>query len=522
MRSSKTVFKRREFIRAAGCVVGWQAVGPRRRGVSIVVDPSDRVAAAPPAQWAARELEQSLEAHGISVQKCERVAQATRDNFCVFATGWQSGVAAEALKRARQPVPVVPEALGLVPATVAGRDVLFACGQDTRGLVYAVLDLSDRVRNASDPHEALVIREPIVERPANAVRGVMRLFTSDVEDKPWYNDREMWPRYLTMLATERFNRFHLSLGLGYDFLRRVTDAYFLFAYPFLLSVPGYRVTVPQLPEAERARNLEMLKYISEQTATRGMQFQLGLWMHGYEWIDSPDANYTIKGLTKETHGPYCRDALRMLLQTCPAISGVTIRIHGESGVEEGSYEFWKTVFDGIASCGRRVELDMHPKGLDQTMLDIATATRQPVRVSPKFWAEHLGMSYHQTDIRELEQPRPGVQGTGLMKLSSGSRSFLRYGYGDLLRDDRSWSVIHRVWPGTQRLLLWGDPLTAAAYSRAFQFCGSEGAELCEPLSFKGRRGSGVAGDRCAYADATLRPRWDWEKYVYGHRVWGRR
>jgi hypothetical protein len=342
-----------------------------------------------------------------------------------------------------------------------------------------------------------------------------------VEDKAWYNDRAMWPRYLTMLATQRFNRFNLSLGLGYDFLRHVTDAYFLFAYPFLLSVPGYRVSVPQLADAERDRNLDMLKFISEQTALRGMQFQLGLWMHGYEWADSPNANYTIEGLTRETHGPYCRDALRMLLQACPAIGGVTIRIHGESGVEEGSYEFWRTVFDGVAGCGRRVEIDMHPKGLDQTMLDIAAATRQPVRVSPKFWAEHLGMTYHQADIRALEVPKPGHEATGLMKLSSGSRSFLRYGYGDLLREDRSWSVIHRIWPGSQRLLTWGDPLTAAAYSRAFQFCGSDGAEICEPLTFKGRRGSGIAGDRCAYADPTLRPRWDWEKYVYGHRVWGR-
>jgi len=41
------------------------------------------------------------------------------------------------------------------------------------------------------------------------------------------------------------------------------------------------------------------------------------------------------------------------------------------------------------------------------------------------------------------------------------------------------------------------------------------------LTFKGRRGSGVAGDRCAYADARLRTRWDWEKYLYTYRVWGR-
>ena len=38
----------------------------------------------------------------------------------------------------------------------------------------------------------------------------------------------------------------------------------------------------------------------------------------------------------------------------------------------------------------------------------------------------------------------------------------------------------------------------------------------------GRRGTGIfPGNRCAYADATLRPRWDWQKYLYTYRVWGR-
>ncbi len=242
---------------------------------------------------------------------------------------------------------------------------------------------------------------------------MIRMFTSDVEDKPWFNDREMWPAYLTNLATQRFNRFQIAFGIGYDFIRQVTDAYFLFTYPFLLSVPGYNVRVPQLPDAERDRNLKLLQFISEQTVARGMEFQLGLWMHGYVWIDSPNPNYTIEGLTAETHGPYCRDAVRLLLQKCPAISGVTFRVHGESGVEEGSYDFWNTVFDGVATCGRKVEIDMHPKGIDQTMLDIAVGTKQPVKVSPKFWAEHMGMPYHQADIRELEQPKPGKKTSGL-------------------------------------------------------------------------------------------------------------
>ena len=265
----------------------------------------------------------------------------------------------------------------------------------------------------------------------------------------------------------------------------------------------------------------MLKFISGQTVARGLQFQLGIWMHGYEWLNSPNPNYTIEGLTHETHGPYCRDAVRQLLKECPAISGITFRIHGESGVTEGSYNFWKTIFSGVATCGRKVEIDLHAKGMDQTMIDLAIASGMPVKISPKYWAEHLGMPYHQADIRSLEIPKPDKQATGLMNLSSGSRSFTRYGYGDLLKEERPYGVLYRIWSGTQRLLLWGDPEVSAAHSRAFSFCGGLGVDLMEPLSFKGRRGSGIAGDRCGYADTTLKPRWDWQKYEYSLRVFGR-
>ena len=298
------------------------------------------------------------------------------------------------------------------------------------------------------------------------------------------------------------------------------DIFFLLIH-FLLSVPGYNVHVPELPDAERDNNLAMLKYISEQTVARGMEFYLGIWMHGYEWLNTTDANYNIKGLTKETHATYCRDALRLLLQSCPAISGITFRVHGESGVNEGSYNFWKTVFDGIKTCGRIVPIDMHAKGIDQQMIDTALSVGVPVSVSPKWWAEHKGMPYHQADIRALEIPKQDTQASALMNLSAGSRSFTRYGYGDLFKENRKHDVVHRIWPGTQRLLIWGDPLWEAAQSQIFSFCGSAGVELMEPLSFKGRRGSGIAGDRCGYADTSLKPKWDWEKYLYSLRVFGR-
>src|SRR6267378_2281708 len=37
----------------------------------------------------------------------------------------------------------------------------------------------------------------------------------------------------------------------------------------------------------------------------------------------------------------------------------------------------------------------------------------------------------------------------------------------------------------------------------------------------GRRRSGQDGGRCAYADASLTPRYDFQKYLYTYRLWGR-
>jgi hypothetical protein len=515
---------RRQFLQATGAVsLASSHSLAAGASVALIISPSDKVATERPVQWAANHLEQILKGSGLSVTKHEAVEKAPDSAICIVAAGADAESARPVLTRSKVQVASTPEALAIVQAETAGRRVLLVSGHDARGLTYALLELADAVEHSDSPSAALSGRKSVHEQPANEIRSVTRLFVSDVEDKPWFNDREMWPQYLTMLATHRFNRFNLSLGIGYDFLREVTDAYFLFSYPFLIDVPEYSVRAAGLPDSERDRNLEMLKFISSETVARGMQFQLGLWMHGYEWINSPKPNYTIEGLTAKNHAAYCRDAVALLLKECPNISGITFRVHGESGIDEGSYDFWKTVFDGVVRSGRRVEIDMHSKGMDQSMIDLAVATGLPVKISPKYWAEHMGMPYHQADIRQLEVPQPGRERevSRLMNLSAGSRRFTRYGYGDLMREDRRWGILHRIWPGTQRLLLWGDPVTAAAHSRAFGFCDSDGVEIMEPLSFKGRRGSGIAGDRCGYADASVRPRWDWQKYEYTHRIWGR-
>ena len=159
---------------AAGSVAAAQPIN-----AAIVLDPADPVANAAPVRWAAEELRQALIANRGKSAIVERVAQADRHGLVIVGAGKPHGKA---------------ESLSLSRSKVKGRDVLLAQGADVTGLVYALLELADRVQHSSD------LNRPVAEAPANSIRSVTRLFCSDVHDKPWYNDREMWPKYLTMLA----------------------------------------------------------------------------------------------------------------------------------------------------------------------------------------------------------------------------------------------------------------------------------------------------------------------------------
>jgi hypothetical protein len=470
--------KRREFLKYSGIgLAGVPALGAGRE-VSLEIG-KDAVAQSVPVQWALGELKKVV---------------VVRDGAPFKIT----------IGAAHRTAGAILESYSMVPA--ANR--LDVRAYDTRGMVYAITELARRGGQFEQPHGS---------EPKNPVRSVTRCFVSDVEDKQWYNDRAMWPEYLGMLAKNRFNRFSLAFGIGYDFARDIRDCYFHFPYPFLMDVKGYKVRAKGLPDDERDHNFEMLKFIAKETVKKGLDFQLAIWTHAFTWANSPNANYTIEGLTPEKQGAYCRDALARILAEVPEISGLTFRVHGESGVAEGSYDFWKTLFGAAVECGRKVGIDMHAKGMDGKMIDTALSTGLPITISPKFMAEHMGLPYQQAGIRELEMP---TQREGFFALSEGERRFMRYSYGDLFDEYRKYDVVFRIWPGTQHLLMWGDPEFAASYGKAFQFCGAKGIEWCEPLAFKGKKGGGGSGSRCAYKDASLTPQWDWQKFEYSYQLFG--
>jgi hypothetical protein len=493
------------------------AVPPAKR-IAIVTDDDSPLINNEPVRWAAEKLRAAITPQGLSNKQ-------SGADFTLLIAPVTSPLAKSFPNRPRF---TQPETTALIPGHFSDIPSILVTGIDTRGLTYGLLELAERIRLSDDPILALHLPSPIVETTPNKVRSVLRAFCSEIEDKTWFYDRAFWTAYLDTLAAARFNRFNFALGIGWDFPRGVTGDYLHFPYPYLVEVPGYeQVHVePALQPGERQRNLETLQFIAAETARRGMDFQLGIWTHAYQWTDSPHSDHHIVGLTPEIHAAYCRDALAAILKVCPQITGLTLRIHGESGIPEGSYPFWQTLFEAIPAARtpdgkpRVIEIDMHAKGLDQRMIEIARATGMPVKAGAKYWAEHLGLGYQQADIRATEYPRTGV--TGIMAISSGLRQFTRYGYGDFYQQGNGIELLYRVWPGTQRHLLWGDPALAAGYGRAANFCGAAGMELCEPLTFKGREGSGHPGGRNAYADPSLAPAsLDSTKFTLTYMLWGR-
>src|ERR1022692_420716 len=209
-----------------------------------------------------------------------------------------------------------PTASSLEKKLVSGKPECFTISgtsisaSDKRGLMYAFLDAADQIRANGRVSNATGC-------PAVAIRGIRYFLHNHDLEQQWYYSRDYWDEYFAMLAHNRFNRFNLVFAHQTDYLAP--------PYPFWLSLPDFpEIRVPGLSDEQRAKNLEMLQYISQAAADHGIDFTLGIWEHNYE-------NGMVSGITRENIGPYSHEALKTILQRCPAIHSVQMRTNEESG-----------------------------------------------------------------------------------------------------------------------------------------------------------------------------------------------
>jgi len=189
-----------------------------------------------------------------------------------------------------------------------------------RGLVYALTELADRVRYG----DAVLsdTQFPLVESPTAKIRSICRAFASEREDKAWFHDRSHWSAYLDMLVSNRFNRFALALGMGYDYPYHnhiVSDG--LPALPLPLSRGGSgHHDHGRRTSGRRARHQTSTCCASSGGRQRGAastsSSRCGRNVNDFD--DAPNANYTVIGVTEANFAPYCRDAIALLLREVPA------------------------------------------------------------------------------------------------------------------------------------------------------------------------------------------------------------
>ena len=151
--------RRRQFLgsaAAAGLSSRWTfAAGTT---IALVQDPQDSIAASAAAKWAVRHLENVLVGKGAAVKRYDRAEAATGADLVVFAGSRTLPSGTRSAARA--------EALALGAATAGKQPLISASGYDARGLVYALLELADRVEHAASPSEALTLSKQVTEQPA--------------------------------------------------------------------------------------------------------------------------------------------------------------------------------------------------------------------------------------------------------------------------------------------------------------------------------------------------------------------
>jgi hypothetical protein len=360
-------------------------------------------------------------------------------------------------------------------------------GADPRGLMYGLLAVAEQIRTEG-------LFTPQQAAPKTPIRGIRYFLHNEDLERDWYYSHEYWDEYLSMLARNRFNRFNLVFAHQTDYLAP--------PYPFWMDLPEFpTIRARNLSAAQRERNLEMLRYISQGAAGRGIDFTLGVWEHDIQHQRIPPMKPMTEGLTRENIGPYSYAALKKVLQLCPAIRSVQMRTNSESGIpNDQQVDFYKNyVFRAIHDAGRPVLLDLRGWVVAGGMVKAAEEIGVPVRLSTKYWAEDLGRPY---------QP---------------AETFPNYSYLNFLEKPRRYGFYWELWGlGSNRLLLWGNPEYVRRAVSTFGLGGAEGFEIDPPLA---QKGFGNAPGKWGVFTEAQKDRvfwkWEFERYWLFYRLWGR-
>ena len=460
------------------------------------------------AAYGKRELASALAASGATLREVNHWTPAEIGTSPLLMVGTTADRRIQILlENAGVEVCDTPEGVIYQWCDIQDGKVLVLAGTDDTGLMYALLEMSERI--AAHGFEALNATENLFECPDNRVRCVDRYVVGHLDDE-WLKSEKFWSYYLPRLAKARFNRFCLIVGFD--------TAYMAPPYSFFVPVEGYEdITVVGQSDAARDENLRMLRRMGQMCHEHGILFEFGTWQQR-PWTSEQKQLVTGLADDETVLGEYCYKGLRALIHAVPEIDIIQFRVNHESGVgtQVSAEDFWNHCTDAVAEIatedGRPLILDLRAKGLTDTMISHAFSKGLHVEVPTKYWCEHAAMPHHITIMRSEE----------LAKLDNLNHS-RRYSYADMLKKPRYYDVIYRLWNyGSTNLFLWGDADYARRFSKSCSLSGSAGLEINSPLALKYGHELLHKEPWDTFADPSLRSgEWEEERFWMWYTSYGR-
>ena len=412
-------------------------------------------------------VQSALTAKGIRYEQPDSPDQA-HGRILIYA-GLASGRVGQQLGSIGIKVPEKPESLAIHKTALRGKPTLLISGRDDRGLMYALLDVAERIGWAKEKSVPLSEVEDVIESPDVADRG-LTIFTMQkhqYEDR--LHDENYWVQYFNMLAEDRFNT--VEVKFAYE-----ANGYNCPVYPYYIDVQGFPgVKVSGLSKQEQQQNLSDLHRLVRLAHERGIRVQFGIWCHydrftpTFHVVDhSQERPSTVTGLSEANLIPYTLAALKQFLHEFHEIDSVQLLMMDESGLKtEDMQEFWKNIFPALKEAGPDLQYELRAKGVSDDLIRQGLELGLKIRINTKVWAEKFGPPYFQTHVQEPDQFNR------------------RGGYADMLRYPRAYKLHYTLWTaGSMRVLLWGNPEYVRRFAQSTHLGDADGFDIYEPLATK--------------------------------------
>lgn len=432
--------------------------------ISIVTDRAPGL----PVMHGLDKLTAALAKKNIAFEKVQSLNQAQGKTLIMAGLSKGEGSAAALLKSVNHVVPDSAEALTIWKTTSNNKPVWVISGYDDRGLMYALLDVADRIGWSISKSDPLSRVKEITENADVKERAVVIYTMNRAYWESRFYDDAYWARYLDMMANDRLNM--LEVGFGFE-----NGGFLAPAYPYFFNVESFpNIRMGDITPGQQKKNLDAFNHLIAMCHARGIGFRVGFWDHiyrgGYQSNkDMPDqVNSQVQGVTADNMIAYTKVALAKFIDLVPHLDGVLFRAHDESGLKKGEQlNFWKGVFDMLKEKAPELLVDLHAKEVSDTIVHEGQDRGLTIRMSTKYWMEQMGLPFHPTHTNRITD-----------------NNYRRHGYGDMLNYEEHYKVFYRIWGGTTRVLLWGDPEYAKRFAASTHIHDGAGFGVNEPLTTK--------------------------------------